>query len=411
MKNRLFIVLVLTALLLGGLSFPRPAQAGAAFCHTVRPGENLSQIAIRYGVTVQALVAANNLWNPNLIYVGQCLIIPSYAPPPPPAGCNIVHVVRRGEYVKMIAAQYGVSWQSIVQANGLANPNVIYPGQHLIIPGKCKPPKPTPCPPPKPCPTPKPTPGPTPGPWKGQFWNNLYLSGNPKLTVTTNLVDYNWVAGGPGGGIGNDSFSARFTRTRYFDAGQYRLNIQVDDGVRFWLDNVLLIDQWHDSGVVVYSVDRQLSAGQHTLQIDYYEHLGNAQIKFWVEPAAGPPAWKGEYFNNTNLDGSPAVTQYHSAIDFDWSNRAPVAGITADYFSARYTGEFSFVGDEYRFTATTDDGMRIWIDDTLILDQWHVNPVRTYEVDVDVSAGTHKLKIEYFENNGVAVARVRWAQR
>jgi hypothetical protein len=69
------------------------------------------------------------------------------------------------------------------------------------------------------------------------------------------------------------------------------------------------------------------------------------------------------------------------------------------------------VGGKYRFFATMDDGMRVWLDDELIVDQWHNGSARTVTVDKDLSQGKHKLKIEYFENNGDAVCKLRWAQQ
>jgi LysM repeat protein len=398
MKGRLLSVLTLFVLVLAGFTFPRNAHACDPVYHVVKPGQNLTQIARYYGVTVQAIVKANNLWNPNLIYPGQCLLIPVPCQPPPPSGCTSIHVVRRGEYLKMIAARYGTTVSAIVRANGIRNPNLIYPGQRLKIPTSCR--KPTPTPPPPP-----------PGAWKGQFWANRYLSGSPKLIRNYSLVDFQWGKGGPGGGIGQDNFSARWKRARYLDAGRYRFHIKVDDGVRFWVDGVMLIGEWHDTAPKEYTAERELSAGNHSLQIDYYEHTGGAQIKFWIEPLDIIKAWKGEFFNNMNLVGPPTVTKNYGSIDFDWGNRAPEAGITADYFSVRWTGEFNFTGGQYRFTATADDGIRVYVDDGLIVDEWHDTSARTYTVDVDVSAGAHRLKVEHYEHEGAAVAKVQWTKR
>ena len=132
MKNYTILVIILITLVLGGFSFPQETHASESVCHVVRPGETVSQIAAYYGVSVSAIVQANNLWNPNLIYTGQCLLIPLYSRPSPP--CTTIHVVRRGEYLKIIAARYGVSVSAIVQANGLKNPNLIYVGQKIKVP-------------------------------------------------------------------------------------------------------------------------------------------------------------------------------------------------------------------------------------------------------------------------------------
>lgn len=157
MKRRLFFLILIAALLLAML--PVTAAAAPSACdpiyHWVRRGETLSGIAARYGVSMWAIARANGITNLNRIYVGQLLVIPCAAPSPPPPTC--VHIVRRGEWLSRIARRYGVSLWAIVRANGIRNPNRIYPGQRLVIPG-CRPYPPPPPPPPPPCPPPCPPP-------------------------------------------------------------------------------------------------------------------------------------------------------------------------------------------------------------------------------------------------------------
>lgn len=97
--------------------------------HVVARGETLYTIAARYGVTVDALAQANDISDPGAVQVGQRLNIPA------PAGqSGRIHIVKRGETLSGIAAQYGVTVQDIVRANNLINPNNIYIGQRLSIP-------------------------------------------------------------------------------------------------------------------------------------------------------------------------------------------------------------------------------------------------------------------------------------
>jgi len=105
--------------------------------HIVRYGENLTGIAARYGTTVSAIVRLNGIINPNWIYAGQRLVIPGQpsTPPNPPATSRI-HIVRRGETLSGIAWRYGTTIGAIARANGLRNIHFIYPGQRLIIPGR-----------------------------------------------------------------------------------------------------------------------------------------------------------------------------------------------------------------------------------------------------------------------------------
>jgi LysM repeat protein len=106
--------------------------------YVVRPGDTLSSIAVRHGTTVDAIVRANGLANPRVIYAGQRLTIPGggYSgeggSAPPTSGS---YVVRPGDTLSSIAVQYGTTVNAIVQANGLANPRIIYAGQRLIMPG------------------------------------------------------------------------------------------------------------------------------------------------------------------------------------------------------------------------------------------------------------------------------------
>lgn len=112
--------------------------------HTVRAGENLYLIAARYNVTVRAIMRANNLRNPNVIYVGQRLVIPISAAATPVATVTAtaapgveeeqVHVVARGETLFAIALRYGASVGELMRANNLRNANLIRPGQRLVIP-------------------------------------------------------------------------------------------------------------------------------------------------------------------------------------------------------------------------------------------------------------------------------------
>jgi LysM repeat protein len=129
MGIRVVALLMLVGVLLTVSAAPVSAQQRR---HTVRPGETLAIIAAYYNTTWPAIAQANNLSNPNLIYVGQMLIIPATGGP---VTGGRTYTVQRGDQLRFIAARFGTTWQAIAQANGLNNPNLIYVGQVLIIPG------------------------------------------------------------------------------------------------------------------------------------------------------------------------------------------------------------------------------------------------------------------------------------
>ncbi len=100
--------------------------------YTVQPGDNLFRIGLSFGVSWEQIAEANGIVNPNQIYAGQVLKIPSSAPGPKP---QFTHVVQPGESLYSISLRYGVSWMTIAQANNIVSPYVIYAGQTLVIPG------------------------------------------------------------------------------------------------------------------------------------------------------------------------------------------------------------------------------------------------------------------------------------
>lgn len=125
------------ALLLGlavALILTVPALADSSY--VVQSGDNLSRIAARFNVTVDAIVQANQLQDPNAIRIGQTLIIPDGQPSSAPAasGASTTYTVRSGDSVARIARKFNVSADELIRVNNLTT-TVLQIGQVLIIPG------------------------------------------------------------------------------------------------------------------------------------------------------------------------------------------------------------------------------------------------------------------------------------
>lgn len=146
-KRLLRILAIATLVVLLGPAPALAAQSGDYTVYVVQRGDTLYSIARRYGVNMWDLARANSITNPNLILVGQRLTIPKGQP-----AAGRVHVVRRGQTLTGISLRYGVNLWSIVRLNDIANPNLIYAGQRLTIPGSGSPPGPSPTPAPTPVP-------------------------------------------------------------------------------------------------------------------------------------------------------------------------------------------------------------------------------------------------------------------
>ena len=110
-------------------STPAPAPAPSQeVSYTVQSGDTLSGIAAKYGTTYQELAKINGIQNPNLIYPGQVLVITAGASTGTPT-----YTVQSGDTLSGIAAKYGTTYQKLAQINGIQNPNLIYPGQVIKL--------------------------------------------------------------------------------------------------------------------------------------------------------------------------------------------------------------------------------------------------------------------------------------
>lgn len=149
----LALVIVLAAVIAPASAKAAPTQSasesmtaswGCMAWHTVRRGENLTRISRMYGVSVWHIAQVNGIHNPSLIFVGQVLCIPSTyhppgpvpprpIPPPPPIWCGQFYTVQHGDTLSGIARRCGTTVNSLMNLNGIYNPNYIRAGQVLRI--------------------------------------------------------------------------------------------------------------------------------------------------------------------------------------------------------------------------------------------------------------------------------------
>jgi hypothetical protein len=374
--------------------------------------------------------------------------------------------------------------------------------------------------------------------WRGEYYANPTLSGEPEYTTQEARVDYDWGAGGSPAGLPTNRFSVRWTGSWEFEAGKYTFFLLADDGVRLWLDGQLKIDAWTaGSGLHLATVD-VATGGSHHVRLEYFENTGEAAVRLhwrrtdfypqwqgnyynqpWVEdgwqyshldPAiefdwglgcpAGLPCdsfsvawtarplfepgthriflyadegyqlyvdgskrleggwdlgqpggavdtlyllettgtgfhnitynmhdqgtlaearlwiehdegsvWKAEYYANPTLSGEPDLVKYEHAIFNDWGlDKARPHLPSADNFSIRWTRQQTFHAGCYRFGLFADDGVRLWVDGQLLVDQWHSARATYYSPATYLSTGVHEIIVEYYEGTGEAEIRFWW---
>jgi hypothetical protein len=259
--------------------------------------------------------------------------------------------------------------------------------------------------------------------WKGEYWPNLTLSGSPALVrndrdpAGSKGIDFSWEDGSPASGLPADNFSARWTRQVHFDRGTYRFHVLVDDGARLWVDGQLLIDAWYDSRPHELVAEYALVDGTHDLKVEYYEHTGGARIQVWWSKVSSPsyPDWKGEYWANESLSGSPALVRNDrdpaggAGIDFDWGSGAPAPGLPVDHFTVRWSRQIELSPGVYRFYAWADDSIRAYVNGQTIINEWHGYKDEVYTADRTLSGST-SLTVEYREYVGEAQVRFWWSR-
>ena len=119
--------------------------------------------------------------------------------------------------------------------------------------------------------------------WKGEYWNNESVSGDPVLCRNDVNLDFEWEANAPAPSIGADHFSARWTRDVNFAAGIYTFEMFHDDGARLYIDNVQVFENWCSDCRTTDTVTQSLSAGIHSIRYEMRENIGLAATKLiWL---------------------------------------------------------------------------------------------------------------------------------
>lgn len=133
-----------------------------------------------------------------------------------------------------------------------------------------------------------------------------------------------------------------------------------------------------------------------------------------VPTSATPGGFKGEYFNNKELQGTPVLVRNDQQVNFDWSRGRPAPEVNEDGFSVRWSGKFvPPESGQYEIGAMADDGVRVYLDGRLIVDAWttdQLSQIRTVMKPVTLEGGkSYDVRIEYVENVRNAIAKFFWS--
>ncbi len=143
------------------------------------------------------------------------------------------------------------------------------------------------------------------------------------------------------------------------------------------------------------------------------QHAHKSDYLYYSGKVFGPRAQsglRGAYYNGTSFN-TLAVQRIDSTINFNWTTNAPRPGVSADNFSVRWTGFVQpKVSGNYTFYTTTDDGVRLWVDNALLVDKWVPQPSIEWSGSIYLTAGeSYPIRLDYYEGGGKAVAQLEWS--
>ncbi|WP_163215703.1 TIM-barrel domain-containing protein [Clostridium thermarum] len=159
------------------------------------------------------------------------------------------------------------------------------------------------------------------------------------------------------------------------------------------------------------SSNTQYLLGDGILVAPVLEGVNNTTVvpSSWLTAPDGSQGLKGEYYANGNLTGNPVLTRIDSQVNFNWDMKSPANGVPEDNFSVRWTGNITIRDQDAVLAVTVDDGIRLYIDDKLVIDAWGPHDSETLEANISLSKGTnHSIKIEYNEGARHAVISLKW---
>ncbi|MEC4983518.1 MAG: PA14 domain-containing protein [Oscillatoria sp. PMC 1068.18] len=268
---------------------------------------------------------------------------------------------------------------------------------------------------------------------KGEYYNNRDFT-NLAFTRSDETIDFDWGNNSPDETIAADTFSVRWTgQIEAPTTETYKFYTTSDDGVRLWIDGELIVDNWTDHAPTENSGIIELEAGEkYDLRLDYYENKGGAVSNLaWSTPTIAkqiipteklfnnvsqptPPGkgkgLVGEYFDKSNFTNS-VLTRIDETVNFDWDRGSPDNQIAEDTFSVRWSGKVQPRYDEnYTFYTNSDDGVRLWVNGELLIDNWTVHPTTEDRGQITLEAGElYDLKLEYYENKIHSNIELLWS--
>jgi alpha-L-fucosidase len=273
----------------------------------------------------------------------------------------------------------------------------------------------------------------------GQYFNNSNFTQLVETRVDRNVNFSNLLQSLPSG-VAPTTFAVRWSGLIETSATDtYTFYTRSDDGIRLWVNGRQIINNFTDHRLTENSGQIKLAANhRYSIRLDYYNKSGAAAAQLlWSRggaPAKTPvanyylyPDGKGDgllgsYFDYSERPGvqdlywgqgmeMPDARRIDSTINLNPGTSAPIEGVGDDQFSVRWSGQVQPEFNEtYTFYTRSDDGVRLFVDDKLIIDDYTDHSVVEDRAAISLRAGKrYDIRMEYYENTGTAAARLLWS--
>lgn len=247
------------------------------------------------------------------------------------------------------------------------------------------------------------------------YYGNEALAGTPLLVRAESSISHDWEFDSPDPAVPINEFSVRWRGIFTFEAGSHAFRARADDGVRIWVNGRLILDAWSTNGIEIIEQVIHLGAGQHRIEVAYHDNLAAATVD--VSWAAYAPdngcsspvnAWCATFYPSRDFSGDATQTEIAAGTP-QLQSFAP-GGFPGNGFSSRYVGTFSFEEGFYHFTSNTRDGIRLWVDGRMLINDWNAQPLKTNEGSIYLSTGDHELRVENYRTWGSDAVNLSWTR-
>ena len=156
-------------------------------------------------------------------------------------------------------------------------------------------------------------------------------------------------------------------------------------------------------------VTRVLAAEVHLVELNA-EHAKVFELQ-WGDARKAPAGLRGEYFDSTDFT-SPKLSRVDPNVNFDWGTGAPDPAMEPEEFSVRWTGQVTAPATgTYTFHVITDDGVRLYVDNQLLIDKWVGQGATEWTGTIALTAGKkYDIRMEYYDYIKTAVAKLLWTR-